>query len=666
MMQHMKTVLRGLLWLWLGCAPAWGAALGPGSLWGGAGEEGLRDLAIAPDGSLYGVGFTRQAGAETFDAWLLHWDADGNLLCQAREAISGSGDDAALAVAVSADGSVYVAGTTDSPDLPVKGAEAGVLIQGSLGADPQTLQATASDAFLARLDAQCQVVFLTYFGGSGAESGRDVALFDGPAGTRIYLLTSSDSEVIQGTGGYRDRPAGAGDILLARFNERGERLYFTFLGGSGADWAAALAVDPDSGDVVLVGHSASEGLALDQVGVWDTRYEAGECAFNRRDATAERHPCYDIVVARFDATLSALRFLTYLGGAEDDYPTDVAFDAAGDVVVTGSTLSPGAVVASAEEAPDFFPLSEVPAGGAGDSESLDAFVFSLAGDGASLRWSRLLRGSDNEFYNAVALGPGREIYLAGHAWSEDLPWVMPLQTAVAGGEGRVTVLDGDGQVVLDTLLGGVANDYFYAVVGDGTGRLWLAGGSRSPDPGGTTVAGAPAEATDAWLVSLDLNDPRVAALRLSDSLSASRTAVGEQVGWRLEVVNEGTEAVPAVRLFVTLPSGVEVAAPAGCEQLGVALVCALGTLPAGGERQLELGLIPRRGGVLRLKASLASAVGEAVAEDGRVTAVLESSAPADRGGWSGTWAMLLVAAWLWRSSRRPRGPMQGTGPSSET
>ncbi len=645
----MKNFVTVLLLVLVPGAPLWGAALGAGSLWGGGGEDGLRDLVIAPDGSLYGVGFTETEDGG-FDAWLLHWDDAGNLLCQAREVISGSGDDAALAVAVSADGSVYVVGTTDSPDLDVKGAAEDVLIQSSLGADPHT----ASDAFLARLDDQCQVVFLTYFGGAGAESGRDVALFDSPSGTRIYLLTSSDSEVVQGTGGYRDQPAGGGDILLARFNERGERLYFTFLGGSGADWAAALAVDPDSGDVALVGHTASSGLAADQAGVWDGAYQAGTCAFNRRDPAAERHPCYDIVVARFDATLSQLRFLTYLGGAEDDYPSDVVFDTAGDLVIAGSTLSPGAVVGSAQEAPDFFPLSEVPADGAGDSESLDAFVLVLAGDGSGLRWSRLLRGADNEFYNAVALGPGGEIYLAGHAWSEDLPWVAPLQTAVAGGEGRVTALDGQGRVVLDTLLGGVANDYFYAVVGDGAGRLWLAGGSRSSNPGGT-VAGEPAGASDGWLVSLDLDDDRRAGLRLSGALSSMETAPGESVEWWLTVVNEGTVSVPAVRVFVTLPSGVEAALPAGCVAEGVALVCALGDLAVGERRELGLILTARRGGDLRLRASVASALGSEALEGRRVSAVLQSRPPSERGGVG--WLALTVALALWwgRSRWRPLG-----------
>jgi len=645
MMSTMRHLSTGILALAL-AAPAQGAVLSVERLWGGSGNDGFRDLALAPDGTLFAVGMRANETGGDFDAWVVRLDAGGNLLCE--ETIAGSGDDAALAVAVDGNGVAYVAGTTSSPDLNTYGYPAETtLVQGEMGSDPETLAPSESDAFLARLNDQCEIQFLTYLGGAGRDSGRDVALFDDPAGTRIYLLGSTDSPGLALEGAYQREPGGAGDLFVARFNEGGQRLYLTYLGGSGADWGAALAVDAAGGDVAVVGFSASDGLATP--GSWDEVRQGGTCVFDRTDPLAQGHPCYDGLVARFDPTLATVRFVTYLGGREDEYPTDLAFDAAGDLILTGSTLSPAAVVSDPGATPDPFPLSELPEGGAGDSESLDAFVLALAGDGGALRWSRLLRGSDNEFYNALALGPGGEIYLAGHAWSEDLAWRSPLQTLVLGGEARVTALDGDGQVVFDSLLGGIDSDFLYAVRGDGSGRLWLAGGSWSPAPGG--VAGDVAQGgSDAWLARLDVNDTRTADLALTGEFEGAGR-VDQPLALRLSVDNRGTVDAPAVRLLATLPSAARVQAPDGCEVRQARLLCDLGDLPAGQAVERRLELVPLRGGPLHVQAGLAAAVSEASPADARLHLSTEVEAPPPAAALHP--ALLVALAALWR--RRVKG-----------
>ena len=650
MMDAMRHLPSGILALAL-AMPAQGASLAVERLWGGSGNDGFRDLAIAPDGTVYAVGMRANETGD-FDAWVMRVDAAGNRLCEAT--IAGSKDDAALAVAVDANGVAYVTGTTSSPDLDTYGyPKETTPVQGEMGSDPETLEPSESDAFLARLDDQCQIQFLTYLGGSGRDSGRDLALFDGAGGTRIYVLGSTDSPALATAGAFQGEPGGEGDLFVARFNDAGQRLYFTYLGGAGADWGAAAAVDPATGDVAVAGFSASDGLATD--GTWDGQRQGGECVFDRTDPLAVGHPCYDALVARLDPTLSSVRFVTYLGGREDEYPTDLAFDGAGDLVLTGSTLSPGAVVTDPGATPDPFPLTELPADGGGDSESLDAFVLTLAGDGSALRWSRLLRGADNEFYNALALGPGGEIYLAGHAWSEDLDWRSPLQTRVLGGEARITALDGAGQVVFDSLLGGIDSDFLYGVRGDGSGRLWLAGGSWSPAPGGLTADTAQG-GSDAWLARLDLNDTRTVDLRLEGGFEGAGR-VDRPLTLRLSVDNRGTVDAPAVRLLATLPSAARIQAPDGCEVRQARLLCDLGDLPAGQTAERALELVPLRGSPLHVQAGVASALSEASPADARLHLGTEIEAPPPAAALHPGLLAALVALW--------RRRIKGGRPSAE-
>lgn len=80
--------------------------------WGGNGFEFPDAVAVAPDGSVYVTGFTNSFGAGDQDAFLLKYTPAGSLLWE--RTWGGAGLDAAHDVAAGGDGSVYVAGDTNS------------------------------------------------------------------------------------------------------------------------------------------------------------------------------------------------------------------------------------------------------------------------------------------------------------------------------------------------------------------------------------------------------------------------------------------------------------------------------------------------------------------------------------------------------------------------
>ena len=77
--------------------------------------------------------------------------------------LGGSEEDAARSVALGPSGSVYVVGSTSSPDFPAVNAR-----QPALGG--------VQDAFVAKLNSGGNTVYSTYLGGGSTEQGAGVAV----------------------------------------------------------------------------------------------------------------------------------------------------------------------------------------------------------------------------------------------------------------------------------------------------------------------------------------------------------------------------------------------------------------------------------------------------------------------------------------------------------
>src|SRR5262249_35827911 len=114
--------------------------------------------------------------------------------------------------------------------------------------------------------------------------------------------------------------AGTSEGFVTKLNATGSALvYSTFLGE-----ASASAVAPDSAGNAWLAGSTSSPTAF-------TTADAVRRTFNGGPV--------DAYVAELNATGSALRFASFLGGANTESSSGVALDAAGNVYVTGKTLS---------------------------------------------------------------------------------------------------------------------------------------------------------------------------------------------------------------------------------------------------------------------------------------------------------------------------------------
>ena len=175
------------------------------------GIDTVVDAAVDRDGNVWLVGtttshefpITDDAPDDTFPAtefdegYVLELGAHGTL--RYATYLGGSNVDGAAGIAIGPDGSVYVAGTTISTDVPIAG-DAYSTELASPGAE---------DAFLVRLDATGRMLTSTYFGGNGRDlfpggvrGNPGVAVAVTSAGT-VYLAGGTGSTDLPTTDGYQ-------------------------------------------------------------------------------------------------------------------------------------------------------------------------------------------------------------------------------------------------------------------------------------------------------------------------------------------------------------------------------------------------------------------------------------------------------------------------------
>jgi len=414
------------------------------------------------------------------DAFVTKFRPDGSVVYSTY--LGGNdGFDGGLAVDIDGegDGAAFVTGVTTSTDLPVT---PGALDRtcGTDGAcNPEApFGRPTRDAFVVKLDPSgSSLVYATYLGGSGAENGvvaggvlagEQAGLAVGPAGEAVVTGTTESADFPVTGGALQPAQRGASDVFVAKLNTAGSALAFaTYLGGSGADAAAAVAVEGSG--VVVTGTTASADFpvkgALQPVLAGTT----------------------DAFVAKLDADGTALAYATYLGGGGFEVGSGVAVDRDGAAYVAGSTSSAGIATAGAYD-------TTCGSDGTCDAKPArsDAFVAKFDRLGSQLVWATYLGGSGSDAATAVdvweAPGGGTHTVVTGQTTSADLPLQSPIQARYGGagpgstGDAFVAELaPGGGALVHATYLGGVQDDEGVGVGTDAAGNTYVAGSTTSAD-----------------------------------------------------------------------------------------------------------------------------------------------------------------------------------------
>jgi len=284
------------------------------------------------------------------DSFVIKLNSTGSGLVYSTH-LGGSGSDIAQAVTVDSAGNAYVTGMTNSKDFPVT---------------KDTLQPAlsgTSDAFLTKLSADgSRLLYSTYIGGPGPDSGQGVAL---DAAGSAYIVGAVDGSFPTTPSALSlacpDRVNEGGSIFIAKVSAAGSALIYS-MASNCSNGGAGIAVD-SSGSAYVTGTTHSRQLPTTARAFQPDNLRGTFRAF----------------ILKINATGTALVYGTYLGGTVNDQAASIAVDSTGRALITGATSSPDFPVTT-----DAFQANLA---------GFSVFLSAVSADGSRLAFSTYLGGT---------------------------------------------------------------------------------------------------------------------------------------------------------------------------------------------------------------------------------------------------------------------------------
>lgn len=257
------------------------------------------------------------------DAFVMKLDPNGATLFSTF--LGGAVQDFGLAITTDATGNIYVTGGTTSTNFPLAGASA----QTTFGGGP-------SDGFVAKYSAIGALLYASYLGGAGDDSGAGVAV----NATTGEVTVTGETFAVTGTL-FNNFPTqapfqpayggGVSDAFVTVFSlgvtGTGAIACSSYLGGNDDDFGIGVGNDT-AGNIYLIGNTLSSAGTV-------------------RTGNAGS---YDAYVAKLNpGCFSGFAYVTAIGGSNDEIATGAGVTPTGDVYVGGTTLSSDFVGAVADE-----------------------------------------------------------------------------------------------------------------------------------------------------------------------------------------------------------------------------------------------------------------------------------------------------------------------------
>jgi len=360
-------------------------------------------------------------------------------------------------------GNLYLSGITTSSAVGTAVATAGSHQSTFGGGAP-----SASDAFLVKFNNNGVRQWATFYGGTDNEFGYGCSV--DPSGNVIICGSTGSSSAIATPGSHQPNFSGGFflDGFVAKFNSAGVRQWGTYYGGNGVYDEMYSCKTDNSGNVYLVGRTATPTSTIIYTpGAQQTIYGG-----NSQDG----------LIVKFNSAGTRL-WGTYYGGLGFDEARDLAVDNSNSFlyVVGTAASSSGTTIATVG--------SHQPAIGSGSIN--DAFLAKFDLNGVR-QWGTYYGGTGADLGNGCVLdATGNFIYItgsAGTATGTAISSAGSYQTTYGGGtyDAFIAKFSSSGVRQWGTYYGGTATDYAWRPSINAAGDLYLAGDTQSNT--GTIIA----------------------------------------------------------------------------------------------------------------------------------------------------------------------------------
>ena len=370
--------------------------------------------------------------------------------------IGGSGVDIPYAIAVDAEENVYLTGSTTSANFPIVG-----------NAFLTTYTSNQTSAFVLELSpawtASNELAWSTFLSGTTGDTvGRGI---DVDSSGNVYVIgTTRSSDFPVTSSAYGPVRYGPQDAFITKFNPNTTaQLYSTYLGGELDDDGRAIAVAPNG---LVYFAATTDSTQFPMEGNSYQNFLSGNVDGNVLTNT-------DVVIGIMDLTQSgepSLLYSTYIGGTDNDEVRGIAFDAKGNLLLTGYALSADFPVTPDAMQPQY-------------NGNGDAFVMAVnpnAPPSKFIVYSTYLGGSDGEVGYAVAADAAGYIYVTGYTLSADFPVVNAVQPGWGQGVDVFVCkllpgVSGPAGLSMSTYFGGASVNWANSLAVGTDGRIYVGG-----------------------------------------------------------------------------------------------------------------------------------------------------------------------------------------------
>ncbi|MGY5875430.1 MAG: SBBP repeat-containing protein [Candidatus Thorarchaeota archaeon] len=269
----------------------------------------------------------------------------------------------------------------------------------------------------------------------------------------IYVTGYTYSDEFPTVNAFQEEYGGNYDAFVCKLTPNGtQRVYSTYIGGSGANEGNDIAVDSD-GNCYITGYTG--------IGTFPVK--------NALDTSNNGDG--DAFVLKLNSTGNGIVFSTRFGGGGKDTGNSIAIDDQNNVYITGYTHG-GLPIVNAYQ-PSLV----------GDS---DVFVAKINATGTGLVYSTYLGGLGDEYSydvgESIAVDAEYNTYICGRTSNVDFPLMNANDTTYAGtSEAFVTKINATGNgLIYSTYLGGDNGDSAKCIAVDDSSNCYVGGRTRSP------------------------------------------------------------------------------------------------------------------------------------------------------------------------------------------
>ncbi len=250
---------------------------------------------------------------------------------------------------------------------------------------------------------------------------------------------------------------------------------------------------------------------------------------------------YDIAILKYDSTGQDLLYASYLGGTDSESPHSLVMNDNEELLVLGTTSSidfpttVGAYDQSYNEVGGGQVLHVV-----SYSNGSDIFVAKISKDGSQLLASTFLGGPSpdglspstgtlamnygDQLRGDIIADANGDVYISSVTSSTTFPVSNSFGLAYKGGgtDAIIVKLSNDlSQMLWSTYLGGAGEDAAYTIKFDSQGKLWVAGGTSSPDFPTTSMVYQTTYGgnVDGWIANLENDGSAISTITYTGTTS---------------------------------------------------------------------------------------------------------------------------------------------------